>query len=141
MQKFASALAVLALVGGVTLTGCKTDAPAAQKGVVSAFDQPTNSATIDGTTYTVSPEVTWPVDLAPGDSVEFTAAANNTLIALNKINRLGAVSDSAAATGDSLAAGVDSAAAAMGSAVDSAQAGAADALNAAGAAMDSAAKN
>ena len=123
MQKFVSALAVLALVGGVSLTGCKEASQENMKGLVTALDQPGNAITIDGTAYTVSEGVVWPVDLATNDSVEF-AAAGTVISALDKIRIPGnPVGDMVDSTGAAL----DSAGAAMGAAADSA-----------GAALDSA---
>ena len=113
MQKFVSALAVLALVGGAT--GCKEAATENQKGLVTALDQPANAVTIDGTAYTVSEGVVWPVDLAVNDSVEF-AAAGTVISALDKIRIPGNPGQEMV---DSTAAGLDSAGAAIGRAADS----------------------
>lgn len=137
MKKFVSALAVLALMGGATLTGCKEASQENMKGVITVFDQTAKTATIDGTDYTVSEGVVWPMDLATGDSVEF-AAAGTVISALDKIRIPG---NPAQEMVDSTGAALDSAGAAVGAATDSAMAGAADALQGAAATLDSAAKH
>ena len=55
------------------------------KGVVTALDQPGNAITIDGTAYTVSEGVVWPIDLATNDSVIF-GASGTVISALDKIH-------------------------------------------------------
>jgi len=60
------------------------------KGLVTALNRPTNAITIDGTAYTVSEGVVWPVYLAINDSVSF-AAADSIISALDKIGLSGTV--------------------------------------------------
>jgi len=133
MKKFVSALAVLALVGGATLTGCK-EASHDGKGVVSAVDTTTKTVTIDETQYTLANELEWPADIATSDSVSYTYAGT-TISAISKI------SSPIQAAMDSTGAALDSAGAAIGAAADSVAAGAADALQGAAAAIDSTVKH
>lgn len=136
MNKFVSALAVLALVGGVTLTGCKGSSES-KKGVITVFDSTAKTATIDGTDYTVVEDFAWPEGLATGDSVEYVYTGT-VISSLNKIASLEAHGQELV---DSTAAALDSAGAAVGAATDSAMAGAADALQGAANTLDSAAKH